>query len=218
MKKTKNLILLYIVLFLSSSVAAQGTALDEILKEKSNLIRESEQNSDSLKRLNDEKKVLIDKLLEVNKQYDEIIVTQTQKKDLTPIAIDAQEISKYIEHKRMGRCTLSAGEEAGEYIVKKDDIKIRFAFLPKTSTLSPKLSFAKGEHLEELLQIEQPGYNPHNISQKGDMLATIRFRIDSEDSQPKEIVHAVFMGQRINDKWFGKSSYKPTNVTCVLGK
>ncbi len=217
MKTVKTLILSHITLLLSFSSLTQASSLDEILKERSELARQAEQNSDSLKHLNEEKKILIEKLMEVNRQHEEILDSLEQKKELSPVSISAQEIAQYIEGKRMGRCKLTHGEYAGEYIIKKDDIKIRFAFLPKRSSLAPTLSLVKGELNENLWQIEQTGYNPDKPTQKGDVQSTIRLRVGDENFAPGDIVHAVFMGQRLNDKWFGQSSYSLTNVTCAVG-
>ncbi len=217
MKKQKILILSTLIFLISSSLFAQTSALDELLKERSDSIRESEQNSDSLKRLNDEKRLLINKLVDVNKQYDDIIKTQNLKKESDLFSISVNEISRYILNKKMGRCKITAGEYLGEYIIKKDKVTIRFAFLPKDSLLAPKLSLVKGEQNEDVFQIEQPGYNPNSINAKGEISATLRFLIKSENNTPGEIIHAVFMGQLLNDGWFGKSSLALTNITCVLG-
>jgi hypothetical protein len=217
-EKNKIIILSVALIFMNNFAFAESSALDTLLKERSDLILEAEASSESLTRLNEEKKSLIDKLVDANKQYDDIMKTQTQKREIPPLVISTNEITKYFENKRFGRCKIAKGEYLGEYIIQKDKIKIRFAFLPKDSLLAPKLSLSKGEQNEEIFQIEQPGYDPNAVNLKGDIQAIIRFRMKTENNKIGEVIHAVFMGQRLNDEWFGQSSsYKLTNMTCVLG-
>lgn len=196
---------------------AQTPALNELLKERADSIRATEQTSDHMARLNEEKRFLLNKLLDVNKQYDEAMKTQTKKRDIAPIPISANEIAEYIEGKRIGRCRFTPGKNPGEYIIQKDKIKIRFTFLPKESPLAPKLSIIKGEYNEDVYQIEQPGYNPNSTNQKGLVDSIMRFRINQNNS-PGDVIHAAFHGQSLNDTWFGqKSSYTIIPLTCELG-
>lgn len=212
---------LALVIF-SPSAWAENTALNDVLRERSNIISEAEQNSESLKTLNIEKRQLIDRLVEVNKQYDEIMQVQTQQQQRpTPVAISLSEINNFIGRKRMGRCQISPGEYLGEYIIQKEKVKIRFAFLPANSRLAPKLSIVSGATVEgqvsEVFQIEQPGYDPSATNLEGDMQAMLRFSIRANNT-PGEFTHAVFHGQKIHDQWFGqRSSLRPAPVTCVLG-
>lgn len=217
MKKTQFLILTAIIISASYSSSAQQTALKDVLKERSDVLHETEQNSESLKSLNEEKRLLIDKLVDVNKRYDEISKIQTNKRKLTPVAISQAEIRNFIGNKQMGRCRITTGEQPGEYIIQKEKIKIRFSFLTTNSAFAPQLSIISGEQNDDVFQIEQPGYDPSARNLPGDMSAILRFRINADETAG-EFTHAFFSGQRIHDQWFGQSSSLAiTPLTCVMG-
>ncbi len=217
MKKNYFLILSLTLVFYNFNAFAQTSAMNDVLKERSDLMLESEQNSESLKTLNEEKRLLIDKLVDVNKRYDEISKEQVKKNKLTPVAISIVEIRKFIGNKTMGRCRITQGEYAGEYIIQKDKVKIRFAFLPANSVLAPKLSVVRGDQNDDVFQIEQPAYDPSAPNLNGDMHAIMRFNITGNNTAG-EFTHAFFSGQRIHDKWFGQSSsLTSTPITCVMG-
>ncbi len=223
MKYSNLKLLIYIVsgIFCLSPtfVLGQNTALSELNKNRLEAKNASEQISESLKQITAEKKILIDQLLELNKKHDEAARVQSQTKHnvLKPVTIHETEIIKYLQNKRMGRCKFLPGDYAGELILQKEKIKIRFAFLPKDSLFAPLISVLKNEFNEEVFQIEQPAYDPLAIQHKGEMQAIIRFKIRPQNNSPGEIIHAYFKGQRLNDQWFGKSSLALTDLTCVLG-
>lgn len=219
MKDKKAPLLISLVFLFMSSANAETPALDNLLKQRLDALDKSQETQENLNRLNEEKKYLIDKLVDLNKQYDEIEKTQTKATEMTPVSIDMPEITDFLKRKKMGRCKFSVGEYKNEYIIQKDKVKIRFAFLSADSILNPKISLVRGDRGQELLQIEQPGYDPDAINLKGEIHAIIRFTLNQRNGKPDRIVHAVFMGQRIYDKWFGQSSsYALTNITCVLGR
>lgn len=212
MKKSLSLFLL---LGISCIHSSQATSLEDLNKERAAIEAEFAENSEALKRMNEEKKVLIDKLVELNSQADDVSKSLDAKFDLRPIPIGISEIARYFGRKNINRCKVSLGDQPGEYFIQKDKIKIRFAFLDRNNVRPAKLGLIRGRENREVFQIEQTAYDPNATNLDGGMHALLKFNIKA-DNTPGDIIHAVITGQRINDKWFGQgSSLDITPITCA---
>lgn len=209
----KKYILLFILL-IQNPLQAQETVIEQLRSLQEESRRRTENSIDEVRRLEDESARLKKKLEETNQQLGVLKGTNLSEPQTKPISLE--EIARYFENKNFKGCSVTVGDHIGEYYIRRDKVKIRFVFLTKDDTLSPKASFVKGEQGEDLLQIFQTGYTASDVNKEGAMTATIRFRFNSPEG-PTDVVHAVFTGQRVEDKFFGyKSSFNIDTLTCVL--
>ncbi len=210
-KKVKSTLVVLVGILCLSQSLAQSPTITETLK---NLQQESKTQdqlrNEELRRLEEEKERLRKRLLETDQKITEIQSVHNSEKKSEYI-LSAEKIDQVMTTKKFGSCVIMAGESEREYFITKRGIKIRFVFLSKDDKLAPKSVLVKNDQGQELVQIEQPGFNPTQIQSEGDMYSMIRFT-----EQDVDIHHAVFHGQRVEDKWFGRSSFEPFVVTCKL--
>lgn len=212
MKILKYVLILFFSIVCLRVVAQTTNAIDELLRLNSERERQREESVGDLRRLEEERDRLARRLSETLDQM-AVVLSQNTVQEIST-KINYQEIFNYLGNGQIERCRLTFGEQPGEVFIQKGDVKIRFVFLAQNETLSPVASFVRGEQGENLLQIQQPAYDPQNISREGYMEAMIRFRYS--ENNIGSITHAIFTGNRMGDEWFGRSSMRVESVACVL--
>ena len=190
--------LIFLVLNLQTVAWSQTTTIQQLRATQEEQLRQAQLNIEEMRRLEDEKVRLANRLAETNQL---MTTLQSQTTVNLTAAISLEEIGHILENKTFGGCEVTAGEQLGVYYIKnkRSDERIRFVFLSKENVLAAQAKIVKNEFAQtseeqakDVFEIFQPKYDPNKISQEGPVTATIRFELSSNEIGV--VKHAVFTG------------------------
>lgn len=147
------------------------------------------------------------RLNEVNR----LIVAQ---QSIQKIPFTAQDREEVMTH-QLGKCRIQPGETPGSYVIDlvsnslEESIQFSFADLD-----SPEQAYVTLENTVSgavIMEITQPRFVSQLFKERSEMEARIKVIVHNQQA---EIVSATFLGQKINDRMFGRHSYQPYRVFC----
>lgn len=219
MAKTLLFQILLSPLWVGAAFATQGEEVQDVqaLTHQLNLQRleveqKHEANLNKKAANTDERRVLEARLKEIDQENTTIARSAEQALQAIQIQVTSALLEKVmLQADQFGSCKVRKGAEADEYIIERKGETIRFQFAVDSLKRKPVARQIKQRELH-LTEIEQPSYSPRNHEAEGEMNGKLRF-----EPETFKVIHAVFRGERINDKAMGwGSSYDVHNLSCVL--